>query len=159
MNKSLPLLLLATVLAASPAVARVGEPVSQIKERFGKPDPHSPKGMVIWFIEAANGPLVYTVNFNAKGISIAEGLKPLKNALLAVSSAKDFIQDQMVRINNSPTARVLKAGETYEFGGQAFVCNEGEFVALDPKQDLLIIWSQAGTGAVMALSREMLQRK
>ncbi len=145
-------------LATAAGFARVGEPVAKIKERFGKPDPQSPKNMVIWFIETNNGPLVYTVNYNAKGISIAEGLKPLKSAVLNAESAQNFIHDQVVLIKDSSTTRIVKVGEKYEFAGQAFVCAENEFVVLDQTHDLLIIWSRAGVGAIMAVSREMVQR-
>ena len=151
--------LLATLclcLTAATVQARVGEPIAQIKARFGKPDPQSPKNMVIWFIETDKGPLVYTVNYNAKGLSIGEGLKPLKNSSLPNSSAKDFLQDQMIRVKDSPTTRVVKPGEKYDFAGHPFVCEADDFVVLDETLDLLIIWSRGGTGQVMAISREML---
>ncbi len=145
-------------LTAATGLARVGEPVAKIKERFGKPDPKSPKNMVIWFIETTNGALVYTVTYNAKGISIAEGLKPLKSAFLSAELAHNFIQDQVVLIKDSPTTRIVKPGEKYEFAGQAFVCAENEFVVLDQANDLLIIWSRGSTGTILAVSREMIQR-
>ena len=155
MKRTLPLLLLAG-LALATAHARVGEPIAQIKARFGKPDPQSPKNMVVWFIETNNGALVYTVNYNAKGMSIGEGLKPLKKAQLTTASAKDFLQDQMFLIKDSPTARVVKPGEKYDFAGQSFVCAEDDFVLMDETKDLLIIWSRGGVGQVMAVCREML---
>lgn len=154
--RPLSAVLLACLMAAA-ASARVGESVASIKERFGKPDPKSPKNMVIWFIEASNGPLVYTVTYNAKGFSIAEGLKPLKTATLTAESAKNFIQDQVALIKDSSTTRVVKPREKYAFGGQAFMCAEDEFVVLDQANDLLIVWSRGGVGSVLAVSREMLQ--
>ena len=149
--------LLACLLVTS-VLARVGEPVARIKERFGKPDPKSPKNMVIWFIETNNGPLVYTVTYNAKGISIAEGLKPLKSAVLTARSANDFIQDQVALIKDGAATRIMKPGERFEFAGQPFVCGENEFVLMDNTHDLLVIWARGSTGTVLAVSREMFQR-
>ena len=113
---------------------------------------------VIWFIETTNGALVYTVTYNANGISIAEGLKPLKSADLTAESAKNFIQDQVSLIKDSSTTRIVKPGEKYEFAKQAFVCAENEFVVLDQTNDLLIIWSRGSAGTILAVSREMIQR-
>ena len=154
--KRAPLLILLAGLALSSAHARVGEPIAQIKARFGRPDPQSPKNMVVWFIETDNGALVYTVNYNAKGMSIGEGLKPLKNAQLTSASAKDFLSDQMFLIKDSPTAHIVKPGEKYDFAGQSFLCDVNDFVVMDETKDLLIIWSRGGTGQIMAVSREML---
>ena len=144
-------------LTAASGFARVGEPLAKLKERFGKaPDPQSPKGMAIWFIESIDGALVYTVTLNAKGISIAEGIKPLKRAQLTTDIAQDFINDQLVLLKDSKTARRVLPGEKYEFAKQLFVCAENEFVMVDEPRDLLIIWSRAGIPTVMAVTREML---
>lgn len=152
------ILLLAAILLA-PAAARVGESEAALKEVFGKaPDPKSPKGMAVWFIETRNGPLVYTVTLNAEGHSIAEGIKPLKQAVLTAAMAQDFIQNQIAPFRDSKTARVVPAGEKYTFGGQAFTCAEHEFVLLDEANDLLIIWSRGGIATIIAVNREMVQR-
>ena len=126
-------------------------------ERFGKgPERESPKGMAIWFIESIDGPLVYTVTLNASGISIAEGIKPLKRAVLTTKIAQDFLQDQMVLLKDSKTARVVKPGEKYEFARQSFVCGENEYVMVDESKGVLLIWSRAGIPSVMAVTRELL---
>jgi hypothetical protein len=144
-------------LTAATGFARVGEPLAKLKERFGMaPDPQSPKGMAVWFIESIDGPLVYTVTLNAKGVSIAEGIKPLKRAQLTTDIAQDFINDQMVLLKDSKTARQVLPGEKYEFAKQSFVCAENEFVMLDDPRGLLIVWSRAGIPSVMAVTREML---
>jgi hypothetical protein len=153
--KNLCLILLFT---AATGLARVGEPVAKIKERFGKPEPKPPKNMVVWLIETNNGPLIYTVTYNAKGISIAEGLKPLKTAVLTARSANDFIQDQVALIKDPATTRIMKPGEKFEFAGQPFTCGENEFVLMNNANDLLVIWSRGTDGTVLAVCREMLQR-
>jgi hypothetical protein len=141
----------------APGFARVGEPLAKLKERFGKaPDPQSPKNMAVWFIESIDGPLVYTVTLNAKGLSIAEGIKPLKRAILTAQIAQDFLQDQMVLLKDSKTARVVPTGGKYEFAKQSLVCAEGEYVVVDEPNGLLLIWSRAGIPSVMAVTREML---
>jgi hypothetical protein len=144
-------------LTAATGFARVGDPLAKLKERFGKaPDPQSPKGMAVWFIESIDGALVYTVTLNAKGISIAEGIKPLKRAVLTAEIAQDFVNDQMVLLKDSKTARQVLPGEKYEFAKQSFVCAEKEFVMLDEPRGLLIIWSRADIPSVMAVTRELL---
>src|SRR5258708_27548326 len=91
-------------LTAVTSFARVGDPLARLRERFGKaPDPQSPKGMAGWVIQSIDGALVYTVTLNAKGISIAEGIKPLKRAVLTAENPQDFVNDQMVLLNDSQT--------------------------------------------------------
>jgi hypothetical protein len=152
-----------TLLLALTAVtgfARVGEPLAKIRERFGKaPDPQSPKHMAVWFIESIDGALVYTVTLNAKGVSIAEGIKPLKRAILTTKIAQDFLQDQMVLLKDSKTTRVVPPGEKYEFAKQSFVVAENEYVVLDEPAGLLLIWSRAAIPSVMAVTRELLQQQ
>ncbi len=166
MSGSLPLalrsLLVAALVAAatSSGFARIGDPVAKFTERFGKgPERESPRGMAIWFIESIDGPLVYTVTLNAKGVSIAEGIKPLKRAVLTDKIAQDFLDEQMTLLKDSKTARVVKPGEKYEFAKQAFVCAGGEYVVLDEAQGLLLVWVQTGIPSVMALTREVLLPK
>jgi hypothetical protein len=152
-----PLLL---AVAAIPGFARIGDPVAKFTERFGKgPERESPKGMAVWFIESIDGPLVYTVTLNAKGVSIAEGIKPLKRAILTAKIAQDFLDEQMTLLKDSKTARVVKPGEKYEFAKQSFVCAEGEYVVLDGAQGLLIVWVRNGIPSVMAITKEILLPK
>lgn len=144
-------------MMATAGLARVGEPLAKIAERFGKgPERESPKGMAIWFIESIDGALVYTVTLNAKGISIAEGIKPVKRALLTKDIAQDFIDDHLVLLKDSKTARRVQPGEKYVFAQQAFVCGELEYVMVDEARDLLLIWARAAPTSVMAVTREVL---
>ena len=151
---------LVVMAAASPGFARIGDPVAKFTERFGKgPERESPRGMAVWFIESIDGPLVYTVNLNAKGVSIGEGIKPLKRAILTAKIAQDFLDEQLTLLKDSKTARVVKVGEKYEFAKQTFVCAEGEYVVLDEAQGLLIVWVRNGIPSVMAVTRELLLPK
>jgi len=146
--------------AAAPAFARVGDPLARISERFGRsPERGSPKNMAVWFIESIDGALAYTVTVNAKGVSIAEGIKPIKRAILTTKIAQDFLQEQMSVYPDSKTARVVAPGEKYVFAQQSFVCAESEWVLLDEPNGLLLIWTRAGIPSVMAVSREMLLPK
>jgi len=158
--RSLLAVALVAIAAASPGLARIGDPVAKLTERFGKgPERESPKGMAVWFVESIDGPLVYTVTLNAKGVSIAEGIKPLKRAILTTKIAQEFLEDQLVLLKDSKTTRVVKPGEAYEFAKQSFVCAEGEYVVLDEAQGLLLVWVRTGIPSVMAVSKEMLLSK
>lgn len=159
-SSPLPLLLLLALTAAS-GVASVGEPVAKITERMGKPNPQSPRNMAIWFIETNGGPLVYTVTPNARGISIAEGLKPVKqHTLLTEETALGFIQEQLLPFKDSKTARVVRAGEKYEFAKQPFTCAEQEYVLLDEPNGVLLIWNKMATNSsVIVVTPEMLRRE
>jgi hypothetical protein len=143
--------------AAAPASARLGDPVSKLKDHFGRaPERESPKGMAIWFIESIDGALVYTATLDAKGIIIAEGIKPLKRAILTTEIAKDFLQDQMAPFLESKTARVVRPGEKYEFAKQSFDCGANDFVFVDEPHGILLIWTRSGIPSVIALSPEVL---
>jgi len=147
-------------VATTSGFARIGDSVAKFTERFGKgPERESPKGMAVWFIESIDGPLVYTVTLNAKGVSIAEGIKPLKRAILTNKIAQDFMDEQMSLLKDSKTARVVKPGEKYEFARQSFVCAEGEYVVLDEPRDLLLVWVRDGIPSVMAITKELLLPK
>ena len=147
-------------VATTSGFARIGDSVAKFTERFGKgPERESPKGMAVWFIESIDGPLVYTVTLNAKGVSIAEGIKPLKRAILTNKIAQDFMDEQMSLLKDSKTARVVKPGEKYEFARQSFVCAEGEYVVLDEPRDLLLVWVRDGIPSVMAITKEILLPK
>jgi len=158
--RSLLVAALVVSAAATPGFARIGESLDLLKTRFGKsPERESPKNMAVWFVESIDGPLVYTVTLNAKGVSIAEGIKPLKRAILTTKIAQDFLADQMTLIKDSKTARVVKPGEKYAFAGQSFLCAEGEYVVLDEPNGLLLVWARAGIPSVMAITKEMLLQK
>ncbi|HVZ63988.1 MAG TPA: hypothetical protein VG936_05315 [Lacunisphaera sp.] len=145
-------------LAGATGFARIGESLDLLTKRFGKsPERDSPKHMAVWFVESIDGALVYTVTLNAKGVSIAEGIKPLKFAQLTEKIATDFLQDQMILLKDSKTARQVKPGEKYSFAGQPFTCGDGEYVVLDEDRGLLLVWSRGAVPSVMAISREMLQ--
>src|SRR5882672_8263302 len=93
--RSLLVVALVFSAATSPAHARLGDTLAKLKEHFGKPPPQdSKKDSVYWLFEGEDGQLVYTVTFNAKGLSIAEGLKPLKFARLTRDTAENFINGQ-----------------------------------------------------------------
>jgi hypothetical protein len=157
--RSLLVAALVCSIAAIPAFARVGEPLARLKERFGRPpEAGAPKNMAVWIIESIDGALIYTVTLNAKGISIAEGIKPLKRGLLTTQIAQDFLRDQTFAIKDSKTARVVPAGEKYTFAKQPFVCGANESVVVDDTNGLLIIWSRDNPPSVMAVTREMLLR-
>ncbi|MDB6165963.1 MAG: hypothetical protein JWQ83_1103 [Lacunisphaera sp.] len=145
--------------AAISAQARLGETLAQLREHFGTPpDPKSPRGMVVWFVESVDGPLVYTVTLNAKGISIAEGMKSVKRGIMTQKIVQDFLEDQMTLTRDSKTARVVPPGEKYEFAKTAYTCGEKEWVLVDDTRGVLLIWSRAGTQSVMAVTHEMMQR-
>lgn len=158
-SRSLLAAALVALAAAIPASARIGENLDLLTKRFGKgPERDSPKHMAVWFIESIDGPLVYTVTLNAKGVSIAEGIKPLKRAILTTKIAEDFLADQLNVIKDSKTARVVKVGEKYSFAGQSFTANKDEYVVVDEERGVLLVWAQGGIPSVMAVTKERLQQ-
>ena len=145
--------------ASATGFARLGETLAQLKEHFGTPpDPKSPKGMLVWFVESIDGPLVYTVTLNAKGVSIAEGMKPVRRGILTQKIVQDFLEDQMTLTKDSKTARVVPPGGKYEFAKQAYTCADNEWVLVDDTKGILLIWSRAGTQSLMAVTHEMMLR-
>ena len=143
-------------VAATPAQARLGETLDKIKERFGKPQPQTRKEAYVWTFEAEQGGLlIYTVTFDAKGLSIAEGIKPFKNAVFTADVARDFIGYQLETIKDSKTLRIIKPGEKYRFGGKDFVCAELEYVAVDESNSLLLVWSRVGIPSVIVVRPAM----
>ena len=153
------LVLLLLALTTTTGFARLGDSLAKLKEHFGKsPDPKSPKGMAVWFVESVDGPLVYTVTLNAQGVSIAEGIKPLKRAVLTQQIAQDFLEDQMTLTKDSKTARILKPGDKYEFAKQVYACGDHEWVLVDDARGILLIWAQGGIPSIMAVTREMMMR-
>jgi len=156
-------LLLTIVLAGlglASAHARLGETLEQLKARFGKPEPQAQprKDMAVWFFEVEDGQMIYNVTFDAKGHSIAEGLRPVKRAIFTKDIAQDFIQQQIAPFRESKTLRTCKPGEKYQFAGQTFTCGEGEIAVVDDANGVLVVWVQKGVPSVMAVTREMVQQ-
>jgi len=153
------LLLAALVLsAASTSVhARLGDTLAKLTEHFGKPPPQEKKAAVFWLFEGEDGQLVYTVTFNAKGVSIAEGLKPLKYARLPRETAENFIDGQLGPLRGSKTSKVVNPGEKYVFAGKTFVCAEQEYVIVDDANGMLIVWTKSGLPFVMVVGPEMMK--
>ena len=149
-----PLLLLGLTATAQ---ARLGDTLSQLKSQFGSPESQSRKNVAVWFFEIQDGRMIYTVTFNAKGLSIAEGLKPIKNALFTTDIAQNFIHAQVEPFRDSKTLHTLGPGDKYTFAGQAFTCGAQENVIVDEANDFLLIWTRTGLPAVMAVRREMMR--
>jgi len=150
--------LLAT-LAPVAVRARLGDNLSQLRSRYGRPAPqaHRDPTSAVWFFEGEEGELVFTVTFNAKGESIAEGLKPVKRAHFPADTVQDFIDLQMAPYRGSQTTRAVKPGEKYNFGGKTMVCAEQESVLVDEPNRILIVWTRIGLLSVMAVRPEMIR--
>ncbi len=147
-------------VAAPAAQARLGETLADLKKRFGAPAPQLQprKDNAAWLFEGDDGQLMYTVTFNAKGQSIAEGLKPLKRARFNRQIAMDFIDGQIAPARESPTLHVVEAGGTYTFAGRNYTCGAKEYVVVDDRLGLLVIWTQEGVPAVLVVAPEMMRR-
>ena len=149
--------LLLVGLLASSAQARLSETLSEIKKRYDSPAAQT-RDNATWLFEGEDGQLVYTVTFDAKGRSIAEGFKPVKRARFTKENALGFIEMQLAPYHDSKTLRIIPAGEKYRFAGQDFVCDPNEYVVLDEPRGLLLIWSQVVNPAVMVVAPEMFHR-
>ena len=162
MNARIRLLLLVFLAAVSaqPASALLGETLPEIKKRLGPPAPQMEKSKesAYWLFEGDDGQLMYSVTFNDKGKSIAEGLKPLKRARFNRTRVMEFIDAELILVRDSPTKRVVKPGEAYKFAGKEFVCAETEYVVVDDQRDTLLMWTQSGVPTVLVLTAEMLHR-
>lgn len=147
-------------LAVLSAHANLGETLSQLKTRLGKPQEQEQprKDMAVWLFEVEDGQLIYSVTFNPQGRSIAEGLRPLKRAVFTKDTAQDFIQSQISAIRESKTLHTFKGGEKYQFAGQVFTCPPEEIAIVDDANGIMIIWVQKGVPSVMAVSGAMVQR-
>jgi hypothetical protein len=154
----LGLSLLLAAGGAAVAEARLGDSLGDLKKNFGSPVPQvqQRKDQAFWLFEGEDGQLLYSVTFNAKGRSIAEGLKPLKRARFDRNTVLGFLDAELAAIRNSQTKRELKPGEVYHFAGKAYVCGEKEYVMIDEPNGFLVIWSQAGVPSVLVLSPEMM---
>jgi len=153
----LPLLLLVALLPAPPARAVLGETLAQLQAHLGKNEPQTRKDAAVWFYEVEDGRLVYTVTFNNQGLSIAEGLKPIKRAIFTKEAAQDFISAQLTLAKDSKTLRTFKPGEAYIFGGKPYTCGPEEYATVDDANDLAIVWTRTRAPSVVAFRREFLQ--
>jgi hypothetical protein len=153
------LALVALTLAAVPfAYARLGDTDDALRKRFGRPEAQPAKNILVWLIEEPAGALLYTVTFDDRGRSIAEGLKPYRNAALTEQSARNFIADQISVLAEPSTARLVKPGESYTFGGETLSCGPDEHIIVDDAHDLLVIWTKDRNASVMAATHEMMRR-
>ena len=153
------LLLFLAAAAAQPASALLGETVADIKKRFGPPEVQMEvrKENAYWLFEGDDGQLMYSVTFNAKGHSIAEGLKPLKRARFGKTRVMEFIDSELIPAQGSPTLHVPKPGESFKFAGQTMTCGANEYVAVDDRLGILVVWNQGGVPNVLVLSPEILR--
>ncbi|RXK53668.1 hypothetical protein ESB00_18445 [Oleiharenicola lentus] len=162
MSCRLPILVACLLLSAVSTRAALGETLADLRKRFGPPEPlqpHAAKNVSHWSIETEQSErLIYTVTFNAKGFSIAEGLKPVGRAVLAEALAQSFVDSQFALHRNATSTRTPKPGEKYRFAGQDFVCAPNEAVWVDETHDFMIVWAKdpKGKGLVMAVRAEML---
>jgi len=151
------LLLLLCALAAVPAPARLGETLDKIKTRFGSPAGSPRKEVFVWYFEVQDGEVLYTVTFDAKGKSIAEGLKPVKQALFSKELADSFIGSETEPYQDSKTMRTMKPGEKYRFAGKDFVCGEREYVMVDETNAFLLVLSREGIPSIIVVRPEVMQ--
>lgn len=154
---------LACLLLSLPnAQAALGETLADLRKRFGPPEPQPhqvQKNVVHWSIETEQSErLIYTVTFNAKGQSMAEGLKPVGRAVLAEPLAQSFVDSQFAMHRGAASTRTPKPGEKYRFAGQEFTCAANEAVWVDETHDFMIVWAKdpKGKGLVLAVRAEML---
>jgi hypothetical protein len=150
--------LLLAAAGALPAAARLGDTLSDLKKQFGPPEVQMEKRKdnAYWLFEGDDGQLMYSVTFNAKGLSIAEGLKPLKLARFNKTRVMEFIDAQIALIRESPTLHVVKPGELYNFAGRQYVGGVTEYVVVDDAHGVLIVWQQSGVPSVLVISPEMM---
>ena len=156
-HPSLLLCLLLSLTCTTGARAVLGENLEQLRAHLGKNEPQTRKDAAVWFFEVEDGRLVYTVTFDDKGRSIAEGLKPLKRAIFTKQAAEDFIAAQLTLTRESKTVRSFKPGETYTFGGKAAVCGRDEFATVDEANDIAVIWNRSRAPYVIAIRSVMAQ--
>ena len=154
------LVIISATLGLASAHANIGETLEQLKAHMGKPQAQQQprKDAAVWLYEVEDGQLIYNVTFDAKGHSIAEGLRPLKRATFTKDTAMDFIQGQIATFRDSKTLLTVKPGEKYRFAGQIFTCEEKELVIVDDVVGIMIVWSQKGVPSVMAVSSVMVQQ-
>ncbi|HLP24482.1 MAG TPA: hypothetical protein VK477_02300 [Acidobacteriota bacterium] len=125
---------------------------------MGKPEAQPQKNVLVWLVEESAGALLYTVTFDEKDLSIAEGLKPFRQAKMTEQTARAFIAEQLGALPADHRARELKPGETYTFAGEKLTCGANERVVVDNDHGLLIVWNMAPAPSVLAVTREMVER-
>ncbi len=160
-SRLLATLFLAAAVSTSPARAALGETLGDLQKRFGRPDPqlnqHAPKNVAHWSIETMQSErLIYTVTFNPKGRSIAEGLKPVRRAILTDDLAQQFVDTQLALHAKAATTRQPQPGEKFTFAKQEFTCAANEAVWVDEASDFMIVWVRDPKGHVLAVRAEML---
>jgi len=151
------LLFFLSVLTAVTVQARLGEKLDQIKGRFGVPAGSPRTNVWVWYFEVQDGEVLYTVTFDEKGQSIAEGLKPVKQALFSRELADSFIGSETEPYKDSKTLRHLTAGEKYNFGGKEFVCGKQEYVVVDEANRFLLVLSREGIPSIIVVRPEILR--
>lgn len=144
--------------AAVPAHARIGEKGAELRARFGKPEATPQKNVLVWLIEEPAGALLYTVTLDEKDVSMAEGLKPFRQAKMLDQTARSFIAEQLSTLPENHRAREFKPGDVYTFAGEKMTCGANEKVVVDDEHGLLVVWNTAPSPSVLAVTREMLQR-
>ncbi|MBI2512241.1 MAG: hypothetical protein HYV96_09685 [Opitutae bacterium] len=152
------LLVASACLVALPAHARLGEKAAELRQRFGKPEAQPQKNVLVWLIEESAGALLYTVTLDEKDTSIAEGLKPFRQAKMTEQSARNFIAEQLSSLPSDHKAHELKPGEAYAFAGEKLTCGPNERVVVDDANGMLIVWTVAPTPSVLAVTRAMFER-
>ena len=152
MKRSLIIVVLACLTVIS-AHARLGETLSEMQKRYGRPEPQvkTNKSAATWYLEGEEGQLIYTATFDAKGKSIGEGMKPVRYAKFTPQTVRLFIETQLAPYQNSKTLRTIKPGEKYVFAGKQYTASPEETVIVDDANDLLIVWTQGATPSVMAI--------
>lgn len=144
------------VLGAGSALARLGDSASDLRKRFGRPEAQPAKNQLVWLVEEPAGALIYSVTLNDRGISIAEGLKPYRAGALSEQSARNFIADQISVLAEPGKARLVKPGESYQFGGETLACGPGEHIVVDDANNFLVVWTKGTSGNVMAATHEFM---
>lgn len=157
MTRPLLCLLLLAGLSIGSLPARVGEPLAEIRKRYGKPQGTPDSRTTFWMFENDFGAMHYTVTANDKGISIAEGLKPYRRTRFTAQDATTFINMQFGSLPEGDR-RTVPPGQTYRFGGQDFVCAPQEHVVVDETAGILLIWIKSDHPSVLAVSPEMLRQ-
>lgn len=148
----------AAISAVVPMQARIGEKSAELRQRFGKPEAQPQKNILVWLIEESAGALLYTVTFDEHDQSVAEGLKPFRQAKLTEGTVRTFITDQLSTLPSGHQAREPRPGETYSFAGEKLTCGANERVVVDDANGLLIVWNVAPAQSVLAVTREMFER-
>jgi len=140
--------------AASTASAVLGATLAEItKHRGKKPDGQPEKDKAIWSFEGNDGLLLYAVKFGDDGRSIYEQLKPGQlGRNLHVDFVNDFIRAQAAHLQDSPTLREPKSGESYRFAGRDLTVAPNEYVLVDAANGVLIVWVRGSLPSVTAIT-------